>query len=99
MRMLLKVSIPIEVGNEAIKKGILQKTVMNFVESRKPEATHFVADQGLRTMYAVFDLHNPADIPSIAEPFFLHLNAEVLLTPAMNLEDMKAGVEKAMKQS
>jgi len=30
------------------------------------------------------------------ENSFLH--AEIELTPAMNLEDMKTGVEKAMKQ-
>jgi hypothetical protein len=36
-------------------------------------------------------------IPSIAEPFFMNLSASIELSPVMNLEDMKAGVEKAMK--
>jgi hypothetical protein len=29
----------------------------------------------------------------------MNLNASVEISPAMNLEDMKAGVEKAMKNS
>ena len=38
-----------------------------------------------------------ADVPSIAEPFFMHLHASIELQPAMNLADMQAGVAKAMK--
>jgi hypothetical protein len=37
-------------------------------------------------------------IPTVAEPFFTNLNASIELTPAMNLEDMKTGVAKAMKK-
>jgi hypothetical protein len=36
-------------------------------------------------------------IPSVAEPFFMNLGASIDLTPAMNLEDMKAGIAKAMR--
>jgi len=35
-------------------------------------------------------------IPTAAEPFFMNLNASIELNPAMNLEDMKVGVQKAM---
>ena len=38
-------------------------------------------------------------IPTAAEPFFTNLNAAIELSPAMNLDDMKAGVEKAMKHA
>lgn len=38
-------------------------------------------------------------IPTAAEPFFNTLNAKIEMVPAMNLEDMKAGVEKAMKKA
>jgi len=95
--MMMKVSIPVEAGNRGVKEGILPKTVMAFVEQAKPEASYFTAENGKRTAFFVFDLKDPTMIPSIAEPFFMNLNASIELSPAMNLEDMKTGVEKANK--
>jgi hypothetical protein len=95
--MMMKVSIPVETGNKAIKEGGLAKTVMGFVEQMKPEACYFASEGGKRTAFFFFDLKDPTMIPSAAEPFFMNLHAAVELSPAMNLEDMKAGVEKAMK--
>jgi hypothetical protein len=96
---MLKVSFPVEAGNKGIKEGILPNTVMGFVEQMKPEACYFLPDGGKRTAIFFFDLKDPSLIPPIVEPFFLNLNASIELTPAMNLEDMKAGVEKAMKNA
>src|SRR4051812_29824486 len=98
MRTMMKVSIPVESGNKGVKEGLLPKTVQEFVDKVKPEACYFGAESGNRTAYLVFDLKDPTMIPSIAEPFFMALNASIDLIPVMNLEDMKAGVEKAMKR-
>jgi hypothetical protein len=97
MRVMLKVNIPVEQGNKAILDGSLPKAVMGFVEKMKPEACYFGPDKGMRTGIFFFDLSDPSDMPSITESFFMHLNAAVEMTPVMNLEDMKAGVEKARK--
>jgi hypothetical protein len=97
MRMMMKVSIPVEQGNRGVKEGELAKTVMSFVDQMKPEAVYFVGENGMRTAYFVFDLKDPASIPSASEPFFMGLNASIALMPAMNLEDMKTGVARAMK--
>jgi hypothetical protein len=99
MRVMMKVSIPVEAGNKGVTEGILPKTVMAFVERMKPEACYFTAEGGKRTAFFFFDLANPAMIPTAAEPFFRNLSAGVELSPVMNLDDMKAGVEKAMKQA
>ena len=99
MRMMMKVTIPVEAGNKGVKEGILPKTVMGFVELMKPEACYFTAEGGKRTAFFFFDLKDPTLIPTVAEPFFMNLNASVEISPVMNLEDMKAGVEKAMKNS
>jgi hypothetical protein len=99
MRMMMKVSIPVEAGNRGVKEGLLPKTVMGFVEQMKPEACYFTAVGGNRTAFFFFDLTDPTMIPTAAEPFFTNLNAGIELSPAMNLEDMKAGVEKVMKRS
>jgi len=98
MRMMMKVSIPVEAGNKGVKEGMLPKTVMAFVEKMKPETCFFTAEGGKRTAFFVFDLTDPTMIPSVAEPFFMNLNASIELAPVMNLAEMKAGVEKAVKQ-
>jgi hypothetical protein len=51
-----------------------------------------VADSGERTAYFFFDLKQPSDIPSIAEPFFSNLQAAIDVTPPMNIEDVRAGL-------
>jgi len=96
MRTMMKVSFPVEAGNKGVKEGLLPKTVMGFVEKMKPEACYFLPDGGKRSGIFFFDLKDPTLIPSIAEPFFMNLNATIELTPVMNLEDLKAGLEKAM---
>ena len=97
MRVMMKVSIPVEAGNKTLKDGSLPKTMMVFVEQMKPEAAYFIAENGKRTGIFVFDLKDPSTIPIVAEPFFLNLDASIEITPAMNVEDMKAGVQEAMK--
>jgi hypothetical protein len=97
MRVLMQVSFPVEAGNKGVKDGSLPKAVMNFVERYKPESTVFTAVTGKRTGFFVFDLKETSEIPSIAEPFFNQFDAEIHLMPAMNLEEMRTGVERAMK--
>jgi hypothetical protein len=96
--MMMKVSIPVEAGNKGVKEGLLPKTVMAFVDQMKPEACYFTALDGKRTAFLVFDLKDPSMIPTVAEPFFMNLEASIEMSPVMNLEDMKMGVEKAMKR-
>ena len=99
MRMMMKVSIPVESGNRGIVEGTLPKTIMGFVEQYKPEGAFFTAQGGERTAFFFFDMKDNATIPVICEPFFAQLNARIELTPAMNVEDMKSGVERATKKA
>lgn len=98
MRMLMKVSMAVQASNRALKDGTLPKIVDAFVEQMKPEACYFTAEGGKRTAFFFFDLKDPTMIPSAAEPFFEHLDAEIAMSPVMSLEDMKTGVQKAMKR-
>ena len=93
MRTMLKVSMPVEKSNQAIKDGSLPKTMNKFIDDLKPESSYFYADHGRRTALFVFDLKEPALIPSIAERFFMALNAEVDFYPVMNATDLKKGLE------
>ena len=93
MRTILKVSMPVEKANQAIKDRSLPQTMTGFVDEYKPEASYFYAENGRRTAFFVFDLKDPALIPSVAERFFMKLNAEVMFYPAMNATDLKKGLE------
>ena len=102
MRMLLRVSIPVEAGNAAAKAGTLGPTVERILADLKPEAAYFFADDsGQRSGSIVFDMKDASQIPAIAEPWFLAFNARVSLRPIMNTQDLaKAGssIAKAGQQ-
>jgi hypothetical protein len=92
MRTLMKVRIPTEDGNRALKDGSLAAIAGKTLETVKAEAAYFATTDGLRTMLIVFDLKSPSDIPQIAEPLFLGLNAMVDFSPCMNADDLKTGL-------
>ena len=57
MRMLLRVSIPVEAGNAAAKVGTLGSTVEKILADLKPEAAYFFPDDnGQRSGSIVFDM-------------------------------------------
>ena len=96
MRFLVKVNIPVEAGNRAIKDGTLTKTMQRILQEQKPEAAYFVAENGQRCGYLILNMESASKIPSIAEPWFLAFNASVEITPAMVAEDLqKAGQDIA----
>ena len=97
MRTLLKVTMDAASGNKAILDGSLQKLVMEMSEKLKPETAFFYSNEGNRTCNMIFDMKDTSDIPWIAEPFFMGMNAKVELYPVMNVQDLQKGIEKAMK--
>ena len=102
MRMLLRVSIPVEEGNAAAKAGTLGSTVERILGDLKPEAAYFFADDnGNRSGSIVFDLADSSQIPAVAEPWFQAFNAKVSLRPVMNPQDLAAAgpsIAQAVKQ-
>ncbi|MGA5894633.1 hypothetical protein [Streptomyces venetus] len=92
MRVLLKACMDTEKANEAIRNGTLGKMLQESMEQIRPEAAYFTTDHGRRTAYMVFDMEDSAQMPVIAEPFFLQLDAEITYTPVMNAEDVQRGL-------
>lgn len=89
MRMLLRVSLPIEAGNAAAKAGTLGSTIEGILADLKPEAAYFYADDcGQRAGSIVFDMKDSSQIPAVAEPWFHAFNATVSLQPVMSPQDL-----------
>jgi hypothetical protein len=93
MRMLLRVSIPVEAGNAAAKAGTLGSTIERILSTLKPEASYFFADDnGNRCGAVIFDMTDSSQVPAVAEPWFLAFNAHIKLQPVMTPQDLaKAG--------
>ena len=95
MRMLMKVQMEVEAANRAISDGSWEQVIGRAMEELRPEAAYFTAQEGKRTGFIVFDLKDPSDIPSIAEPFFMSVNASIDISPVMTVDDVRKGLEKA----
>jgi hypothetical protein len=92
MRMMMKVTIPIEAGNAAVRNGSLGTTMQKILADLKPEAAYFAEDSGQRTGFIFFDMKESSQLPAIAEPWFLAFNASLTVRPAMTAEDLAMGM-------
>ena len=101
MRFMLKVNIPVEAGNTAVRAGKLGETIQSILAELKPESVYFTADKGQRTGFIFVDMQDASQIPAITEPWFLAFNAQIEFQPVMVPEDLaKAGpaIEQAAKK-
>jgi hypothetical protein len=101
MRIFLKVEIPVEAGNDAVKKGKLGEVIQSILKEQSPESAYFTETNGNRTGLIFLNLTDPSQIPAIAEPWFLALSAKVEFHPVMTLEDLTkaaAAIDKAAKK-
>jgi hypothetical protein len=97
MRTLLKFQMDVEAANRSIRDGSWADAMNRVMQGLQPEAAYFTAMDGRRTGLIVFDLKEPSQIPVIAEPIFMAVNASIELSPVMTLEDVQTGLEEAAK--
>ena len=60
MRVMAKITIPVESGSRAVKDGSIGKLIQTAAEHWKPEAMYFGTFEGKRTAFVVFDLAGPS---------------------------------------
>ena len=97
MRFLMKVSIPVEAGNKAVKAGKLGTTIQSILAELKPEAVYFSDDNGMRTGYIFLEMDDASQIPTMAEPWFLAFNAAIEIHPVMVPADLAKATDAIKK--
>ncbi len=92
MRYLLKIDIPTDAGNTAIKDPKFGAKMETLLKDLKAETAYFTTVNGHRGGYIVLNLDDASHIPAIAEPLFHWLKATVEFIPVMLPQDLaKAG--------
>lgn len=88
----MKLRIPNEAGNKSLRDPDFGAKMQRVLEEVKAEAAYFTTMNGQRGGYVVVSMDDASQIPAIAEPFFLWLNADIDFLPVMLPEDLgKAG--------
>jgi hypothetical protein len=99
MRVLVRITVPVEAGNRALNEGKIGEIIGEIAGKARPEAMYFGTEpvSGLRTAWMVCDLASSSDLPANFESAILKLNATVHTTVVMNLEELQNGLARAMK--
>lgn len=99
MRFVVHISLPVEKFNAALRDGTAAKKIARILEDMKPEAAYFTSTNGKRGGFLIVNVSHAAEIPRLAEPWFLTFDAAVEFMPAMLPEDLqKAGLEDLSKK-
>lgn len=97
MRVMLKVSIPLEEGNRMSKEGKLVETIQEILAVQKPDAAYFGEDDGKRTAYIFVQVKENSELLGLAEPWFIAFNAYVGMRPIMTFDDLAKAVPTIKK--
>lgn len=92
MRVLMTMVLDNEKTSQAIQDKRMAEIMQSAITPLNPEAVYFATVNGHRGGFVVFDLKEPAQMPSVAEPFFQELGAEITIEPAMTVEDVMRGL-------
>jgi hypothetical protein len=92
MRMMMKVQMDTEAGSRAIADGSMPQLMQETLGRLQPEAAYFGPENGIRTAFIVFDLQDPSELPSITEPLFSMMKANIQMFPVMDREDLQKGL-------
>jgi len=94
MRMLMKIRLPHETFNAAVRNGTAGSKSQAILDAVKPEAVYFTEMGGCRTVIMIVEVNSPTMVPVLAEPWFLAFNADVEFHVVMVPEELQqAGLD------
>ena len=90
--MMLKTQLNVDAANMSIADGSIATVLDKVMAICKPEAAYFLTEGGLRTVYVIFDMIAPDQVPQIAEPLFHAFGASVDFRPVMVAPELQKGI-------
>jgi hypothetical protein len=97
MRFLIRAKVPTEAGNKMVQDPDFMKKLEDYMNKVKPEAAYFLPINGYRTAAFIVNMENNSQVPSLVEPLFQWMGANVDIIPVMNFDDLKKGISEASK--
>jgi len=94
MRMMMKMQLDTEAASRVIADGSMPGVMEETFARLKPEAAYFGPENGIRTAFIVFDLQDASQLPTITEPLFRNLKANIQMFPVMDREDLQKGLSQ-----
>jgi len=92
---MLKFTIPTtEETNARIRDGSIAQTMETIVGTLQPEAAYFCPVDGKRGGYLVFNMEEESESVTKLEPLWLELGATIEIVPVMNVDDLRAGLQR-----
>ena len=93
IRFMITFRVPTERGNAAARDGSFSDILQSVLEDLKPEAVYFSDIEGARGGYLVVNIDDASQLPAVAEPLFLAMDATVQVHPVFTPEDMPRAME------
>ncbi|MDW9231282.1 hypothetical protein C7S15_4941 [Burkholderia cepacia] len=72
-----------------MRDGSVGDVISRILEAVKPEAVYFTEQGGGRGAVAIVNVDDPSQIPALAEPWFLMLNADCEFRVVMLPDDLR----------
>ncbi|WP_259464915.1 hypothetical protein [Streptomyces sp. TLI_171] len=91
---MIVAEVDTEKSNELITAGRMPEVMGRLLETLKPEAAYFHSVGGRRGFTLVADLDQESALVPAIEPLWLELGATVTVTPCMNAEELRAGIDR-----
>ena len=86
MKYVMRIRIPD--GNDLLRDPEFGKKMGEILAEVKAEAAYFTTIDGARGGFVVVNMNDAAQLPALAEPFFLYLDAEIDWYPVMTIDDL-----------
>ena len=70
MRLMLRFTIPVEKGNEALADGSISRIIKDLVDQVQAESAYFYVQDGKRSGTIIFEESDVTRLTAINEPLF-----------------------------
>lgn len=99
MRVLFKITIPVEPFNSLARAGVVGQKMGAILEATRPESIYFTGNNSGRGAIAVYNAEDGSQIPALGEPWLLTLNAQIEYSVAITPEELvRSGLDELVRK-